>query len=162
MTSVKTIETKLNDLFKGLPSMPENGKEALAKAWPWIALIFGVLQLLAAWSLWRLTSYVDRLNTTLVALYTATSPLSAFDKMVIYAGVVALLVEGVILLMAYPHLKTRSSKGWNLLFLGSLVNVAYAVVQIFISQRGFGGFLFSLLGSAVGFYLLFQVKSKYK
>lgn len=161
MSSLKNVESKLNDLFKGLPALPENGKESLVKAWPWIALIFGILQLMAAWSLWRLTSYVSRLND-LAAFYTTVSPLSAADKTIIYIGVIALVVEAVILLMAYPHLKTRSSKGWDLLFLGSLINVAYAVLQIFISQRGFGSFLFSLLGSAVGFYLLFQVKPKYK
>lgn len=161
MTSLKSIETKLNDVFKGLPPLPNNGKESLVKAWPWIALIFGVLQLLAAYSLWRLASFVERLNSW-VTYYTATSPLSATDKAIIYLGVVVLLVDAVILLMAYPHLKTRNRRGWDLLFLGALINVVYGVVQIFINDRGIGSFIFSLLGSAIGFYLLFQVRDKYK
>lgn len=161
MTSLKSIETKLQDVFKGLPPLPNNAKESLVKAWPWIALVFGILQLLAAYSLWRLTSFVERLNT-LVTYYTAASPLSATDKMVIYLGVIVLLVDAVILLMAYPHLKTRNRRGWDLLFLGALINVAYGVVQIFISGRGVGSFVFSLIGSTVGFYLLFQVQDKYK
>ncbi len=160
MTSLKSIETKLNDIFKGLPAMPDSGKESLVKAWPYIALIFGILQLIAAWSLWRLTSYAERLSN-LVALYTATNPLSSYDKTIIYLGVIMLVVDAVILLMAYPHLVTRSRKGWDLLFLAALVNVGGGVVQIFINGRGFGSFIFGLLGSAVGFYLLFQVRAKY-
>lgn len=161
MTSLQTIESRLQKLFKDLPPLPANAKESLVKAWPWIALVFGILQLLAAYSLWRLTSFVERLNS-LITYYTAASPLSATDKMIIYLGVIVLLVDAVILLMAYPHLKTRSRRGWDLLFLGALINVAYGVVQIFISGRGVGSFIFSLIGSAVGFYLLFQVQDKYK
>ncbi len=161
MTSLKSVEVKLQKAFKDLPPLPANAKESLVKAWPWIALVFGVLQLMAAYSLWRLTSYVERLNT-LITYYTAASPMSTTDKMVIYLGVIVLLADAIILLNAYPHLKTRSRRGWDLLFLGALINVAYGFVQIFISGRGIGSFVFSLIGSAIGFYLLFQVQDKYK
>ncbi len=165
MAFVKTAEDKLEDVFKGLPPMPENAKESLVKAWPWIALIFGVLQLLAAWGLWGLTRFVggiyDYANT--VSLYTTGQPAgpTSFDKSVIYLGIAVLAVDAVILLMAYPELVNRSRRGWDLLFIGSLLNVAYSVVTIFIDSRGVGSFIMSLLGSAIGFYLLFQVKSKY-
>jgi hypothetical protein len=161
MSSLKSIEAKLSEVFKALPPLPYNAKESLVKAWPWIALIFGALQLLAAYSLWRLANVVERLDT-LVTYYTAASPLSSGDKMVIYVASIVLLIDGVILLMAYPHLKTKHRRGWDLLFLASLVNVVYAVVQIFITARGIGSFILSLIGSAIGFYLLFQVRDKYK
>ncbi len=167
MFTLKTVETKLNDVFKGLPSVSENGKESLVKAWPWIALIFGLLQLLAAWGLWSLIRSAQKLvdlANTLSAYYTTAKPtgLSTMNKMAIYLGIIMLVVDGIILLMAYPHLKTRSRKGWDLLFIGALLNVIYSVVELFINGRGFASFIFSLLGSAVGFYLLFQVRDKYK
>jgi hypothetical protein len=68
----------------------------------------------------------------------------------------------VILLMAYPHLVKRARRGWDLLFLGSLLNVVYSLVSVFIDGRGFSNFLLSLVGSAIGFYLLFQIKDRYK
>ncbi|MBI3624174.1 hypothetical protein HY218_00925 [Candidatus Saccharibacteria bacterium] len=139
--------------------MPENAKETLVKAWPWIALVFGVLQLLAAWGLWQLTRFVESLNN--LVLYTAAKPITGFDKTLIYLGVLVLVVDGIILLLAYPHLKLRNHKGWELLFLGALLNVVYGVVELFINGRGIGSFVFSLIGSAVGFYLLFQVRDKY-
>lgn len=165
MIATKQLETKIGDLFKGAPPLPENAKKSLVNAWPWIALIFGVLQLLAAWGLWGLTRYVDRLNdvtNTLSMYYTGRAAgMSSLDKTIIYLALIVLVVDAVILLMAYPELKKKSKAGWDLLFLGSLINLAYAVVSIFIDDRGFGSFIFSLLGSAIGFYLLFQVKDHY-
>lgn len=165
MAAIKQLEKTIGDLFKSAPPMPEKSKQSLVNAWPWIALVFGVIQLFAAWSLWGLTRFVERVNdaTNSLSLYYTghAAGLSSTDKLVIYLALLMLLVDGVLLLMAYPELKKRSRRGWDLLFLGSLLNLAYALVSLFIRDRGVGSFLFSLLGSAVGFYLLFQVKDKY-
>lgn len=165
MAALQNAEQKLGDLFKGLPPLSKNAKEALANAWPWIALVFGVLQLAAAYWLWKLTQYTSAFNdlaNSLSTYYTGESVgLSSMDKTIIYLGIAVLVVDAVILLMAYPHLKTRTRRGWDLLFLGSIINVLYSLVSLFIDGRGFGSFLFGLIGSAVGFYLLFQVRELY-
>lgn len=162
MGMVKSAETALAGVFKGAPKMPEKGKESLVKAWPWIALIFGIIQLWAAWGLWDLTRAVNKVATYFGTYLGTSYGYSSKDKFFIYLGIASLVVDAVILLMAYPHLKNRHKRGWDLLFLGSLLNVVYSVLNLFISGRGFGDFLFSLIGSAVGFYLLFQVRDKYK
>ena len=165
MTFTKQLETKIGGLFKSAPPLPENAKKTLVNAWPWIALIFGILQLLAAWGLWNLTRYVDSisdLSNTVSMYYNQQSVgLSSMDKIFIYLALIVLVVDAVILLMAYPELKKKTKAGWDLLFLGSLINAAYAVVSLFIDGRGPSTFVFSLIGSAVGFYLLFQVKDHY-
>lgn len=162
MSAVSKLEKQLGDVFKGAPALPANAKESLAAAWPWIALVFGVLQLIAAWGLWDITRRSAELFDTLSRYYTGRSyGLSSFDKTVIYLGIAVLVVDAVILLMAYPELKKRAKRGWDLLFLGALINVGYSVVSLFIDDRGVGSFIFSLLGSAIGFYLLFQVREKY-
>lgn len=152
-------------MFKGAPALPDNAKKSLVDAWPWIALVFGILQLLAAWGLWGITRFVDRINdatNSLSLYYTGRSAgLSAMDKNVIYLALIVLLVDAVILLLAFPELKKRTKKGWDLLFLGSLINVVYAVVSVFIHNRGVSSFIFSMISSIIGFYLLFQVKDKY-
>jgi O-antigen/teichoic acid export membrane protein len=63
--------------------------------------------------------------------------------------------------MAVSPLMKRLRRGWDLLFLSALINLVYAVVTIFIDSRGIGSFFLSLLSSAIGFYLLFQVRSKF-
>ncbi len=62
MSSLKTVETKLEGMFKGAPALPADAKDWLVRAWPWLALIFGVLQLAAAWGLYRLTTYTNELT----------------------------------------------------------------------------------------------------
>lgn len=165
MTALKQLESTIGGLFKGAPSLPESSKKSLVGAWPWIALIFGVLQLLAALGLWNLVRYVERISevgSTLSLYYTGQSVgLSSFDKTVVYFAIAVLVVDAVILLKAYPELKKRTSRGWDLLFLGAFINAVYAVVSLFIDDRGVGSFIFSVIGSAIGFYLLFQVKDKY-
>lgn len=165
MAVLNDLETKLEDVFKGAPKLSDSTKESLAKLWPWLALIFGILQLAAAWALWGLIRTSDRIldtANTISLYYTGRSVgYSSMDKFWIYLGVAMLVVDAVILLLAYPHLVKRARRGWDLLFLGSVINVVYSIVTIFISGRGFGSFLMGLIGSAVGFYLLFQVKSKY-
>lgn len=163
---MQVLESQIEGLFKGAPKLPEKSKESLVNAWPWIALIFGVLQLFAAWGLYGLTKLVVSplydYSRELGRAYGVDVGLSSTDKMIIYIGLIVLVVDAVILLMAYPKLKTRAKAGWDLLYLGSLINVVYSVVTLFIDGRGMGSFIFSLLGSAVGFYLLFQVKEKYR
>jgi hypothetical protein len=163
MELVKKAETALADVYKGAPKLSDKTKETLVKIWPILALIFGVLQVWAAWGLWDLTRRVDSVVNYLgTYVTTAGYGYSGKDKFFIYLGILSLLVDGVILLMAYPKLKKRQKGGWDLIFLGSLINVAYSVVNLFISGRGFGSFLMSLIGSAIGFYLVFQVRDKYK
>lgn len=161
MELVKTAEKSLGDLFKSAPKLPNSAKETLVKVWPWLAVIFGALQLFAAWGLYDLTRTVSRFATYFGTLLNTSIGYSAKDKFFIYTGIIVLLVDAAIMLMAYPKLVKRQKSGWDLLFLGSLLNVAYSVVNIFISGRGIGDFLMSLLGSVVAFYLLFQVKEKY-
>ncbi len=164
MEIVQRADAKLSGVFKGMPPLSNDAREGLAKAWPWIALVFGILQLLAAYSLWRLTQYVSILNDLAQSLGTYSGynvGISSFDKIMIYLGVIVLALDAVILLLAFPKLRARQRAGWDLLFLGVLLNVVYAVVVLFVNGRGVGSFIMNLIGSALGFYLLYQVKDKF-
>jgi len=162
MDAVKKLENKIGRLFKDVPPLPENSREALVGAWPWIALIFGVIQIFAAWALWNLIRVADTVGVMYGSFYVNyPAAISGADRFIAYFGIVVLLVDAVILLMAYPELKKRTRRGWDLLFLGALINVVYSVVSLFIDGRGLGSFIFSAVGSAVGFYLLYQVRGKY-
>lgn len=162
MELVKKAETALAGIYKGAPKLSNNTKETLVSVWPWLALVFGVLQLWAAWALWDLTRAVDRVTTYLGTYLGGVYGYSGKDKFFIYLGLIMLVVDAIILLIAFPKLQKRQKSGWDLVFLGALLNVVYSLVNLFITGRGFSDFIFSLIGSAIGFYLLFQVKEKYK
>ena len=163
MNSLKSLEDMFAGLFNGLPSLPENVKEILVKVWPWLALIGGILQFIAAIALWQLVSWTSDLFNAFSAAYYAgyNVGLTSVEKTIIYVGIMMLVVDAVILLMAFPKLQKRMRSGWNLLFLGALINLVYGFTQIFMYGQGMGGFIGSLIGSAIAFYLLFQVREKY-
>ncbi len=166
MRALEGLEKQLTDIFKGAPKLSGEAKETLARFWPWLALIGGIAQLIVAWLLYGLTRtlvtpLLDYANTLSVATTGQPVGPTNFDKTLIYLGIIMLVVDAVILLMAYPELKKRTKKGWDLIFLASVINIAYAVLSLFLYGRGFSGFLGSLIGSVIGFYLLFQVREKF-
>ena len=62
--------------------------------------------------------------------------------------------------VAFPALRDHKRKGWLILYWVNLVYVVYAVVHL-IAAFDFANFIFSLLGSAIGLYILFQIRSYY-
>ena len=162
MDVVRKIDKKIEGVFKDLPALPNSSRESLANIWPWVALVFGIIQLFAAWSLWRLMSVADDVSLRYGSFYVNyPDTISGSARFMAYLGIAVLLIDAVILLLAYTPLKKRERRGWDLLLLGALLNIGYSVVSLFIHNRGLGSFIFSLLGSAVGLYLLYQVKGKY-
>jgi uncharacterized membrane protein HdeD (DUF308 family) len=159
--TINAIESRIGGLLKDAPALPKDSKKALVNAWPIIALVFGVLQLFAAYGLWRAMSFVERIDSALAHLY-AYAGYSSTDRLLVYLAIVVLVVDAVILLMAYPELKKKTNRGWDLLFLGGLLNLLYAVVSLFVRGGGVSSFMLSLVGSVAGFYLLFQVRDVYK
>jgi hypothetical protein len=165
MEFIRKIEDSLAGVFKSLPDLSEGGKEGLAKAFPWIALLFGILQFITAWGLLTLFHTTNTLTSYYNNYYQSVTGqnigLSSTDKLIIYLSIAVLLVDGIILLMAYSPLSKRLRRGWDLMFLSALINLAYAILTLFIQNRGLLSFIGSLLGSAVAFYLLYQVRGKY-
>ena len=158
---IRPIENALAPFFKQLPPLPFNAKRALVKYWPIIALVLGVMQLVAALSLWRVGHAANDVvnQLTIAAGGMAVAPqLGLF----FYLGLVTLLVDGALLLSAYTPLKARRKRGWDLLFMASLVNVLYGLLLMFDPYYGgFMNFLSPLVGSAIAWYFMFQIREMY-
>lgn len=161
MELVHKAEKALEAPIGSLPPLPKDAKKGLASIFPWLALIGGVLQALAAWWLfdWARTAdrFVDLANSWARAygVETVNSGLTLW----VWIAVVVLAIDAVILLLAFPKLQKKEKAGWDLLLLASLINLIYGVVSLFIDGRGgLGSLIWTLIVSAVGFYLLFQVR----
>ncbi len=129
---VKTMEQS----FAKLPALPANVREVLVKIAPWLALVFGVLGVLASLS-------------PFVALGGGVGV--ATEGVV---GAVLALVGSVLMLMAFPGLRDRKIAGWKWSFYSELVSVVSSVVAL--------NLMGAIIGALIGFYLLFQIKSYYK
>lgn len=163
MDLVHKAEKAMEPAFKSLPPLPKDLKKGIADITPWLALIGGVLQLLAAWWLYRWASAANELVEWANRLSAAYGgPTTSRMTFWVWLGVASLVISGVIMLLAFPRLQKRQKAGWGLLFLGALFNVVYAVISLFIDGRGgVGSLLWTLLMSAVGFYVLFQIREHY-
>jgi len=160
---MQQLEKALADAFKGLPPLPENARKGLAGAMPWLVFAGGVLSLLGAYYLYQAVTWVDQWAAQVNSLYAGaySSPVVGIGLMA-WAGLIILVVQAVLFFMAYPALRAYKKRGWDLVFWAGLISVVYGVVANLLS--GFvniGQLVFSLLGSAVGLYFLFQIRSYY-
>jgi hypothetical protein len=163
-STLNSIDKMLAPLFKDLPPLPKGAKDWFVNAWPILALIFGVLQLLAAWGLWHLGHVVNAVanyTNTYAQLYGTGTTVNGLGFFY-WVGLIVLIVDGLILLLAYSGLKARSKRGWNMLFLAALVNLAYGVLLALDNvYGGFGRLIWALVTSAIVFYFIYQVRSYY-
>ena len=148
MDYLNQLTKTLDKNYTKLPSLPKGVNEFIVSVAPWLALVFGVLAVLAA-----LGSF---------GILTALAPVAAVAGAGQYAftglfAAVVLLVQGAIELWSFPFLKARKVKGWNLMLYGLLLSVLSSVVMLSV-----GSIVSALVGFLIGYYFLYQVKSYYK
>jgi uncharacterized membrane protein HdeD (DUF308 family) len=79
----------------------------------------------------------------------------------LWLGLILLITEAVLYIAAFPAIRARKKSGWDLLFYAMLVNVVYGVVVLFTSYGSLVSLIGTLIGSGIGLYLLFQIRSSY-
>lgn len=159
------LEKSLDDLFvKQAPALPAGGKKALVQYLPWINLILGLISLYTVYVLWHwahlannLINYANTLSAAYGGPTVATNRLSVG----LWIGIVVLGIEALLYIAAFPGTKDRKKSGWNLLYYALLLNIAYGVVVLFTDYGGVGNLIGAIIGSAIGLYLLFQIRSSY-
>lgn len=152
MQQLSGLENSLGTLFKGLPHLPKDWRHWLAdNAW-WLALIgvaFGCLGILG------LVPVVLG-----ISIFTGIVAGPAAGALIIITGIVnmAVLVVSVALeAMAITPLKARQKRGWDLLFLVSLVTFTGAVLNALITGN-VDHIIGLVIGTLVGLYILFEVR----
>lgn len=142
--SAEQLQSMLEEWFKKLPPLPANAVDGLYKIAPWIALVFGVIGVLGSLSGFGALTFL--------------APLAAMGGASNYypLGIISTagwLVSSVLMLLAFTGLKDGKMSGWNLLFWSEVVSVVASLVAFSLG---------SIVGAVIGFYLLFQIKPKYK
>lgn len=159
------LEKSLDDLFvKQAPALPAGGKKFIVQYLPWINLILGLISLYTAWVLWNwahvannFVNYANSISAAYGGPTVATNRLSVG----LWIGIAVLAVEALLYIAAFPGTKARKKSGWNLLYYALLLNIVYGVVVLFTSYGGVGNLIGAIIGSAIGLYLLFQIRSSY-
>ena len=158
------LEEYLKPYFARLPQLSKDTRRLLADVWPWLTLFVGVMQVLSAWWLFQWAQKIDMYTDVVKNLSTSYGIPASKTGVTFFAWVAVgmLLINGVILLIAFPKLLKKQLGGWRLLFLVVVINLAYGLVATFIDGRGgIVNFLGAVLGSAIATYLLFQIREYY-
>ncbi len=158
------LEEALDGVFgsKAQYQLPADIKKLLVAIAPWLALIGGVLGILSAYNLWQWAHRLDRANEAINQMFGTMIPSQTVDlSLMFWLSIVMTLVFAVLALLAFPGLKAQKKVGWNLMFYSMIANIAYGIVSLFYEGGGAGALLSSLIVSAIGLYILFQVRSRY-
>ena len=159
------VEKQFNEVFvsKAPYQLPTKFKEWVVEYMPIIGVVFGVIGLFATLALWRSAHLVNEVvdfSNSLSKAYGLSQNVRGLGFSY-YVAIASLFVTAIIPILAYPGLKAKSkSKGWNLLFYSALISLIYGVFNA-IYQGGIFSLISTLIGSAIGLYLLFQIRSFY-
>ncbi len=156
------LEKWLDEMInkKSSVQLPAGGKKWLGENVWWLALIGGVLNLWGAWSFWRLGHSANELLEGLGRYYGNTLYTQELDVWW-YLVLAAMVGQGVLLLMAFQKLKEGKKTGWNLLFYGSLLSIVMGVLYLFVPGYGGGSLVGTAIGTLIGWFLLFQMRSHF-
>lgn len=165
---LKSAEQKLDEVFvkKAPYQIPEKGRKAIVKYLPWVTLVLAFFMLMSTYWLWSwahtANTWIDWANDVSRA-YGGGNAVASSSRItfIFWVGIGALLVEGLMYLAAFPGLKEQKKQGWNLLFYAALLNIVYSVVMLFSAYSGFGDLVFTIIGTAIGLYILFQIRGHY-
>lgn len=158
MDTIRKLEDTVAGWYKAVPHLPAEVRKWLAENMWWITLVgvviggFGI---------------ISTLFLTLLAGAFLTSVGGGFGAMAglaIFIGVLASIILGavavVISALAIKPLKVMKKKGWTLLFIVLLLEVASIVVSNLLGFNLFG-LVWGILWAAVAGYFLFELRSEY-
>lgn len=142
------LEGWLAPIFAKFPHLPESARKTLAKVAPWLALIFGILGLLALFT-------VGALGIVLSPLILLAGGLSGI---VMFVSIILGFASAILDILAFKPLQDGKKKGWNYLFYGSVIGAVSTALNILFS----GGNVMSVLFTVIGFWLLFEIRGLFR
>ena len=162
MGPLSGLEKALAGVFKGAPSLPKGFISWLVKYLPWLAILGAVSTFWVSWLLWDWahSPMAEWLNTWAAYYEGLGVDINSMD-VGMWISFVILLISGALYLLAFPGLKAKRKAGWNLLFLGVLINLVYGIVVAFTDYGGASNLIGSILGAGIGWYVLFQIRDNY-
>lgn len=139
---------QVGDVFKSLPHLPASIVEILVKLAPWLALLGGVLGLLAG----PLIGVLGSLGSIM--------SLSPYLMFVTIVSTVVLVANSVLLLMAFSPLRQGAMRGWVFLFWAQMLSAVDIILSLLQGQTG--SLVGGVIGLAIGLYILFEIRGSYK
>lgn len=124
-----------------LPDLSPEVREAVVKILPFLAVIFGLLMVIA--------SIVEILGTPFISILALGK--STLIQTLLLTNVLG-IVQGILMVSAFTALRRRSIRGWKLIFWSQILWIISSLISLSLALML--GFLF--------LYPLFKVRNYYK
>ena len=141
------IISQVEGVFKGLPHLPSGIVDFLVKIAPYMALISGILALLAG----PVIGLLGGLGSIL-----SLSPILMISTL---GSAIVMIISAILMLMAFGPLKNRQMKGWIFLFWSEALSIVNLIFTLMLGETS--GLVGGVIGILIGFYVLFEMKSRY-
>jgi hypothetical protein len=145
---VKQWTKMLDQSYAKLPVLPKGASDFIVSVAPWLALIFGLLSIL--------TGVAGFGFLAVLSPFAAVAGAGGYAVMGLVASLI-LLIEGVVMLLAFSPLKGRHVRGWNLLFWVLVLSVLSSIVSLRVFS-----IVEAIIGALIGYYFLYEVRNYYK
>lgn len=154
MESLHNLEVTVAAWYKGMPHLPKNGQKWLAENIWWLVLVGVILGALGIFTVLSATLFAGAI------LVSAGGVVGAALGGIALVWLAFAIGEVVVSALAISPLKSMRKKGWSLLFLVTLINVA-SLVLAFVFNFNLMGLVWGLLVAAVGAYFLFEIRDDF-
>jgi hypothetical protein len=158
MESISKLETTVASWYKSMPHLSEAGRKWLAENVWWIALVGVILGVLGIWGILTILFFTSAVLTGFGGI--AGAAVTGVLWIATFVGLLFSVLDLVLTGVAINPLKAQLKKGWTLLFVVLLINVASAVVG-FLFKYNLIELIWSLLTSAAVGYFLFEIRSHF-
>ena len=141
------LENKLVEVSKKLPQLPDSVGEFLVKYGPYlmiVGVVMGVIGILTSFGL--MAAFSPMIRESYRYGYNYGTHFSVYGIL----GLVSMVLSAI----AIPGLLKRSKAAWNLMFYASLVTAISYLVSMNLGSL--------IIGMAINWYFLFQIRKFYK
>ena len=143
---------KVEEPFKGLPHLPQSLVDFFVKITPWGVGLGAFFSLMGAFTNLKYGLGMNPLSKVM-HFYTGVNPLYFFLTAALQLALAAIAFK------AFNLLKIRKMEGWIYLFWSNAIALLESVLSfVFLGGSGMG----LLIGTLIGYYLLFEMKSAYE
>lgn len=165
MQFVSKLEKMVLGWAKNIPHLSVTARKWLGDNVWWIVLVGVIFSAIAA--LVGIDALLNLLSVlaSVSGMYYVTGLYTGIDVLQSVVAIVFLVVSGLILALAVKPLQAKQKKGWNLLFIGLLINAVSALVSAVLSFSVFGfigGILFGAIFIAIGAYFVTEIHGQFE
>lgn len=139
-----SLADKIGDIFKTLPKLPQGVIDFIVKIVPYLALLGALANVI-----------ITPLGVlgTIFSIFT----LNPIIMLSMVASTIIMIVSGILLFLAFKPLQEKAHRGWMLLFWSEILSAVTVIFTLFMGS----GWISSLIGVVISFYLLYQIRPAY-